>query len=147
MLGSEALKEYLVNTARPFIYTTGMSGSQYYEIGMAYEKLMKHHSRQFETLRYRIRYFDQRVKKLRLQAIIHTQDGPIQTVRIPGNDRVLAAEAACRAASLLVKAIRSPTVPAGTERLRICLHSFNTEAEIDLLVTTLRDALATFAEN
>ena len=147
VLGGDRLKQYLVNTARPFIYTTGMSASQFAEIGLAYRKLWQHHSKESETLRYRIRYFAQRVKELRLQAIIHTQDGPIQTVRIPGNDRVLAAEAACRAASLLVKAIRSPTVPAGTERLRICLHSFNTEAEIDLLVTTLRDALATFAEN
>jgi 8-amino-7-oxononanoate synthase len=32
------------------------------------------------------------------------------------------------------KAILSPTVPAGTERLRICLHAFNTKEQINLLL-------------
>jgi len=49
----------------------------------------------------------------------------------------MAAEAACRVAGLLVKGVRSPTVPAGKERLRICLHAFNTTAEIDRLVAVL----------
>jgi 8-amino-7-oxononanoate synthase len=49
----------------------------------------------------------------------------------------MVAEAACREAGLLVKGIRSPTVAVGSERLRVCLHSFNNEGEVTLLVETL----------
>ena len=143
VLGSEPLKQYLINTARPLIYSTAMSASQWVEIGLAYAKLGKHHHARYEQLRYRVRYFHERIKANRLRDKVTAQSGPIQTVRIVGNDRVLAAENACRGAGLLVKAIRHPTVPAGKERLRICLHAFNTEPEIDRLVATLGDVLAT----
>ena len=73
-----------------------------------------------------------------------TADGPIQVVGLAGNEEVMRVEAALRAENLLVKGIRSPTVAAGKERLRICLHAFNTREEIDRLVTVLRRALATF---
>jgi 8-amino-7-oxononanoate synthase len=40
---------------------------------------------------------------------------------------------------MMVRAVVPPTVPIGTERVRICLHAGNTEKEIDLLVESLRE--------
>ena len=55
----------------------------------------------------------------------------------PGNDAVVRFATALRQQGFDVKPIRSPTVPAGTERVRICLHSHNTEAEVIALCTAI----------
>jgi 8-amino-7-oxononanoate synthase len=57
-------------------------------------------------------------------------DSPIQAVIIPGNNNVTEMERFLRSHGIFVRAIRSPTVPAGAERIRICLHSFNSLAEL-----------------
>ena len=49
---------------------------------------------------------------------------------IPGNEQVKAISEKLKEKGFDVKAILSPTVPEGQERLRLCVHSFNTEAEI-----------------
>jgi 8-amino-7-oxononanoate synthase len=64
-------------------------------------------------------------------------NSPIQGVILPGNSTVLAAEKALVAAGFGVRAIRSPTVPSSRERLRICLHSFNTFDHISALLSEL----------
>src|SRR5690606_31045476 len=61
---------------------------------------------------------------------IQAKDGPIQTMLVPGNQAAQAMENKLQAAGLHVRAIRSPSVPAGKERLRICLHSYYTEGRI-----------------
>lgn len=55
---------------------------------------------------------------------------PIQSVLIAGNERSTMAAEALRALGFDVRAIRKPTVEEGTERLRITLHSYNTDAEV-----------------
>ena len=64
-------------------------------------------------------------------------DGPIQTIHLPGNDRVMALEEGLRERGYLVKGIRSPSVPEGEERLRICLHAYNSKTEVQGLVETI----------
>jgi 8-amino-7-oxononanoate synthase len=61
---------------------------------------------------------------------------------IPGNDACRAVAAQLQQAGFDIRPIVSPTVPAGRERLRICLHAFNSTTEIDDLVTTLQEILA-----
>ena len=145
VLGSEELRDYLINTARPFIYTTGMAQAQWVGIALAYKHIDLYHGREYERLRYNILHYQEAVSNRHLREIASRHDGPIQTISLPGNERVLTAENACREAGLLVKAIRHPTVPTSQERLRICLHSFNTHDEIDRLVTTLNEVVSTFA--
>jgi 8-amino-7-oxononanoate synthase len=41
--------------------------------------------------------------------------------------------------NIYAKAIKSPTVKVGSERIRICIHSFNTPSEIDLLIKTISE--------
>jgi len=54
----------------------------------------------------------------------------IQSAIIPGNDKVKSIANQLQEKGFDVKAILSPTVPEGQERLRFCLHSYNSEKEI-----------------
>jgi 8-amino-7-oxononanoate synthase len=57
---------------------------------------------------------------------------------ITGNQQVQALEDDCARNRLFVKAIKSPTVKEGQERVRICLHAFNTKEEIDRLAALIK---------
>jgi 8-amino-7-oxononanoate synthase len=61
----------------------------------------------------------------------------IQTALFPGNLNVKQAANALQQHGLDVRPILSPTVPAGAERLRICIHTYNSDDEIILLASTL----------
>jgi len=137
VLGSASLRNYLINTSRPFIYTTGPSPEQWRSIAGAYARLKSKHAELYARLLDVISCFKDQTAAADLSAFVPDVDGPIQTVNFPGNEAVMAAEAACREAGLLVKGIRSPTVAVGAERLRICLHGFNTAREVEALVSCL----------
>jgi 8-amino-7-oxononanoate synthase len=62
---------------------------------------------------------------------------PIQSIIVKGNDEVKRFAAAIQQAGFDVRPILYPTVPKGSERIRICLHSFNTEAEVIKLAETI----------
>ncbi len=137
VLGSTDLRAYLVNTCRPFIYTTGPAPAQWAGIAAAYTRMEQLHETRMDALRQRITQFRAGCAAAGLAEQLAAVEGPIQVLLLPGNAEVMAAEAACREAGLLVKGIRTPTVRAGEERLRICLHAFNTPEEVELLVNTL----------
>jgi 8-amino-7-oxononanoate synthase len=63
----------------------------------------------------------------------------IQSAIIPGNENVKHIAQQLQDKGFDVKAILSPTVPEGQERLRFCIHSFNTQKEISEVLEFLRD--------
>lgn len=65
----------------------------------------------------------------------HFPTSPIISLRT-SQPRQLAS--ACQAKGFIVRAIMPPTIPEGKERVRVCLHSGNTEAEIDGLAQTIQ---------
>ncbi len=138
VLGSADLKDYLINTCRPFIYTTGPAPAQWRGIEAAYRKMEALHAARYAQLQAVVGQFRAGMIEAGIGDRLPPNEGPIQVIHLPGNEAVMAAEAACRKAGLLVKGIRSPTVAVGQERLRVCLHSFNTEAEVAFLVDALR---------
>lgn len=139
VLGSAELKAYLVNFCRPFIFSTGPSPHQWASIAAAYDLLEGLGSELRDQLTESINYFQSTARMhlcgSDLMPVI--TDHPIQWVPCSGNTRVMALEQDLAAAGLLVKAIRHPSVASGSERLRICLHSFNTEEEITQLIQAL----------
>ena len=142
VLGSAALREYLVNTCRPFIYSTAPAAAQWGAVRGAYARLEVDHAKLSDQLREVIAYYLGKLSTSSLQRYVKLPlPSHIQVLELGGNDLVMDAEAACRAGGYLVKGIRSPTVAAGRERLRICLHAFNTEGEIDGLFRTLESAI------
>ena len=129
ILGSEQLREYLVNFSRSFIYTTAMSPHSAATIMAAYAQLAKNSS-QTRSLQENILHFNREVVQLGIKPLFVKGKSAIQSAIIPGNVRVKQIAERFQQHGFDVKAILSPTVPEGQERLRICLHSFNSEAEI-----------------
>jgi 8-amino-7-oxononanoate synthase len=136
ILGSSELKLYLVNFARSLIYTTGLSPHAVATIQIAYHHLVQNNEAR-ENLRQNINTFNQQKQLLGLKPLFVRSKSAIQSAVIPGNEKVKSIAMQLQKQGFNVKAILSPTVPEGQERLRICLHSYNSEAEISELLKAL----------
>lgn len=136
ILGSSELKTYLVNFARSLIYTTGLSPHAVATILIAYQHL-EQNSEARSTLRANISTFNQQKQLLGMKPIFVASKSAIQCAILPGNERVKTVASELQTAGFDVKAILSPTVPQGQERLRICLHNYNSENEIESLLISL----------
>lgn len=140
ILGSAELKSYLVNFARSLIYTTGLSPHAIATIQIAYQHL-EHNKEAREKLRFNINIFNQQKQLLGLKPLFVRSKSAIQCAVVPGNQKVKDIAKQFQEQGFNVKAIISPTVPEGQERLRICLHSCNSEAEITKLLRLLSELL------
>ena len=140
VLGSNELKSYLVNFARSFIYTTGLSPHSVATILVGYHYLEKDKNT-IESLRENIVFFNQVKKMLYLSPIFIRSKSAIQSAIIPGNEKVKSIAAALQQNGFDVKAILSPTVPIGQERLRFCIHSYNSKEEISSLMAYISSLL------
>jgi 8-amino-7-oxononanoate synthase len=136
IIGSKRLKEYLVNFARSFIYTTGLSPHAVATILMAYQMLGEQKNT-IEKLRGNINTFNREKQLLGLKPLFVKSKSAIQCAIIPGNEKVKTIANHLQEKGFDVKAILSPTVPAGQERLRFCLHSYNTDYEISEVLKLL----------
>ena len=136
VLGSQELKAYLVNFARSFIYTTGLSPHSVATILTGYQYLEKDKNA-LEALRDNIVFFNQVKKMLYLTPLFIRSKSAIQSVIIPGNEKVKSIANSLQEKGFDVKAILSPTVPVGQERLRFCLHNYNSKEEITKVLTLL----------
>lgn len=134
--GSKTLINYLINFARPFIYSTAMSPHSIVSIQCAFEFLQKEIHR-YQTLQSKINFFLSEYKKVLLPKIESASS--IQSILVKGNTEVIAFANYLQQQNLDCRAIRSPSVKPGSERIRICLHSFNTETEIQKLTMALRE--------
>lgn len=136
ILGSQKLSDYLVNFARSFIYTTGLSPHSVATILVAYQHL-ETEKQALENLRENIIHFNQEKNLLGLKPIFVRSKSAIQSAIIPGNENVKIIAKQLQEKEFDVKAILSPTVPEGQERLRFCLHSFNSKEEISEVLKLL----------
>lgn len=139
VLGPERLKEYLVNFARSLIYTTALPPHSLATILVAYQNL--ENSPERGKLENNIVFFRQETARLGLQSHFIDSNSAIHCAVVPGNEEVKRIALALQKKGLGVKAILSPTVPAGRERLRICLHSYNTDSEITTVLEALQAIL------
>jgi 8-amino-7-oxononanoate synthase len=135
VLGSDKLKRYLINFARSFIYTTAAPFHQVVSVKMAYQLLQKS-AQTIEVLKNNIALFRQKIKFEPDYPLIASESA-IQCLVLKSNEKAVHVATCLQKAGLDVRPILSPTVPQGSERLRICLHAFNTEREILLLTDTL----------
>lgn len=133
VLGSNKLKSYLINFARSFIYTTALPLHNLVTIQTMYAQMAKKYN--IENLKNNISLFKSQFFNKNFELI--NSDSAIQCIIIPGN-------ANCKNVALFLQnngynivAILSPTVATTKERLRICLHAFNTHSEILGLCKTL----------
>lgn len=130
--GSNELKQYLINNARPFIYTTALPPDSISQLLQRLE-LMRNADSERESLNHNCTL----IRKLIDQYAPSELYSPILPVVIPGNTEVKEIANRLQNANYDVRPILAPTVPAGAERLRIILHSYNTETELYAFSTHL----------
>lgn len=134
VLGNKILRDYLINYSRAFIYTTALPLPSILAIKNAHEFLLQHLIR-IDQLKELISYFKSQISNYQLSII--NSESSIQCIIISGNNEVKKLASKIEEQGFDVRPILSPTVPKGKERLRICLHSFNTKEQVDKLIVTI----------
>lgn len=144
--GSEVLVEWLLQKTRSYTFATAAPALLARAL-QASLRLMEHETSLRTQLQARIAQLRQGLQPL----LGHTgwrllpSDTAIQALVVGSNAAALALMDGLRQRGLWVPAIRPPTVPAGTARLRIALSAAHTEADVQLLLNALT-ALAPTAE-
>ena len=141
VLGDATLRNYLVNFSRSFIYTTALPPHAVATISSSYEQLQV--TDQIALLSSRIKFFKEQVEKLGLESQFIESESSIHCCVISGNEEVRRISSLLLEAGYDVRPILSPTVPASKERLRFCIHSYNTENEIEGVLDRLAGLLNT----
>lgn len=140
VLAPDWLRSYLVNFARPFIYTTAPSLHSVLAAREAYRLLEKYGQEWVAALQERIAFFRKASTERNLN-VLDSQTA-IQGILFSDTARLLHASSALQAQGFDLRPIRYPTVPKGKERIRICLHRYNTEQEIEALADALVATMA-----
>lgn len=133
VLGSKLLRDYLINFARSFIYSTALPPHAVAAIKKSYQTFpeMVAERAHLQTL---IAYFQ--AAAIGYEKLVSLT--PIQAVIVPSNDAVKQLANQLQDAGFDIRPILYPTVPKGKERLRIVLHSFNTMLEVEKLLELLK---------
>jgi 8-amino-7-oxononanoate synthase len=137
--GSRELVDYLVNFARPYVYSTHMPAAQAHAVLRAVE-LVRAGSESRERLRQLIGRFREGGRQLGWT--LGMSATPIQPLLVGTSEAATRLSARLREGGLWVSAIRPPTVPVGAARLRITLCAAHSEQQIDRLLDTLGEAKA-----
>jgi len=132
--GPEELIETLIQQARPYIYTTALPPAVAAATRVSLRIAADEEWRR-DRLAVLIRRFRDGAERLGLDLL--PSSTPIQALLLGDANRALAASQFLEERGLLVTAIRPPTVPAGTARLRFTLSATHDEAQVDRLLKAL----------
>jgi len=149
VVGSPILKEYLLNYARPLIYSTSLPPHSLACIGCGYARLETHADHLQEIIHQHVATFSQAFieamgSSAKAKEILLPSSSPVQGVLVPGSAAVVSLANYLKDQGFNVLPIRAPTVAEGQERLRICLHAYNTEDEVRALATAIAAGHETF---
>jgi 8-amino-7-oxononanoate synthase len=132
ILGSRAVIDQVVNTARPFIYDTGLAPAA---AGAATEALAILASDPAPVARLR------HVAQALAGRVGASPAGAVMSVPMPGPNEALAAQGHCRAAGVLVGCFRPPSTPDGSSRVRITASARLSDADLDRALDVLGEVL------
>ncbi|MCS7027779.1 MAG: pyridoxal phosphate-dependent aminotransferase family protein [Bacteroidia bacterium] len=127
------IKAYLLNKARPVIYTTALSPFQV-RVMHAATQLIAQNSNWRADLHFNIQVFQHLLPHLNIQT-------PIIPIVIGDLTKLHAIHETVKNAGFDVAMVRSPTVPKGQERLRISVHAHNTKQEIEEVLGLIQTCL------
>ena len=134
--GSEELIEYLINTARPYIYTTATPPA-IAEATRVSLRLVQNEGWRREKLQSLVARFRRGADQLGLQMM--DSPTPIQPLLVGDAAEALRLSEALLERGIMISAIRPPTVPEGTARLRITLSAAHSDEQIDQLLSVLEE--------
>lgn len=132
IVGSEILRNYLINFARSFIYTTALPNHSIDAILNSYQLLIE--TDRQEVLQDNISYFYSKTSGIK--RMIKSQSA-VHALVVGSNAEADRFEKLLKDREIYAKCIKSPTVKEGTERIRFCIHSYNTTSELDQLVDAI----------
>ena len=132
--GSEDLIEYLIQRARPYVYTTALPPAVAHAT-LAALRILQEEDWRRGHLRSMIARFRRAAGQLNLALL--PSPTPIQPLLIGDSEKALSMSEALRQRNIYVSAIRPPTVPNGTARLRITLSAAHSEEQVDRLLNAL----------
>jgi 8-amino-7-oxononanoate synthase len=136
VLGSEAVRDHLIDSARPFIFDTGLAPAA---VGAAMAAL-----RVLAAQPWRAQAVLTHARTLaEVCDVPETPESAVVSVVLGDPDVAVAAAAACLEAGVRVGCFRPPSVPAGTSRLRLTARASLTDADMDLARRVLGTVLAT----
>ncbi len=146
VLGPQILKDFLVNYARSLIYTTALPPHSIATILAAYHVLKDECSggkdiSAMRKLQGNISFFREEIFRRELTTHFIPSESAIQCCVIPGNKKVKGISRNLAVCGYDVKPILSPTVREGMERLRFCIHSYNSRKEIKEVIEILAASL------
>jgi 8-amino-7-oxononanoate synthase len=142
--GSEELVETLIQFARPYIYTTSQPPALACATLKSLELLRTEHWRR-EHLKALIKQFRDGAQAIGLELM--DSFTPIQPILIGDSGRALRLSQMLRERGLMVTAIRPPTVPAGSARLRVTLSAAHSQAQVQLLLEALEQCWPLLGES
>jgi 8-amino-7-oxononanoate synthase len=134
--GPAEVIDALAESARPYLYTTALPPALAAATRANLRTLQNEPWRRYH-LAALIARFSRGARRLRLPMI--ESSTPIQPLLLGDEARALHAARALEARGLLVSAIRPPTVPEGSARLRITLSAAHSEADVDRLLAALSE--------
>jgi 8-amino-7-oxononanoate synthase len=134
--GSEELIETLIQFARPYIYTTSQPPAVACATLKSLQLLRSEHWRREHLNRLIARF---RTGAAAIGLTLVDSPTPIQPILVGSSERALRLSQLLRERGLLVGAIRPPTVPAGTARLRVTLSASHSEAQLERLLESLAE--------
>jgi 8-amino-7-oxononanoate synthase len=134
---SAAMREYLINTARSFIFTTALPPAVAAS-ALAALRILTSEPGLGAALRERAAHLRDRLREGGLNT--GASVGPIIPLIVGGNEKTLAFSERLRSSGIVAPAIRPPTVPAGTERLRLSVTLAHTEGDVDRAADAIREA-------
>lgn len=134
VLCSNETRDFLINFSRAFIYTTALPEHSLKRIEQVVDlsKIMDNMRTNLFDL---VKYFKKQASEKGIELI--GSNSPIQCVLVPGSDNAKTLEKELQQKGFALKAILSPTVKEGQERIRICLHGFNMKNEVDELLNSI----------
>lgn len=127
--GSQRLKDFLINFGRPFIYTTSLPPHSVISIEESF-KFLAHHI----DLQVRLK---EKIETFRMLFPDSSSETAVQPIMIGSNEQARQVSVRLMELGFDVRPILSPTVRRGTERLRVCLHVYNSENSLKNLVSSL----------
>lgn len=136
--GDDSLVEYLIQRSRNYIYTTALPAAVAVATSKSLEIVVAENWRR-EKLTALVTRFRNAVRERGIDVM--PSETPIQPVLVGDPAAALAASQALEARGCLVTAIRPPTVPQGTSRLRVTLTAAHTVDDIDRLVDAIGEVL------
>jgi 8-amino-7-oxononanoate synthase len=131
--GSKRLRDYLINFTRSFIYSTALP-----EVAVAAIQASYHVFPFMHEERNLLKKLIEAFQSSNIAYEKTASNTAIQAIIVPGNEEVKAVAIKLQQQGFDVRPILYPTVPKGKERLRIVLHAFNTEEQLQQLISLLQ---------